>query len=59
MPKSKKFCSKKKGKKRAGVVAVSAGVDIQLYIPMELSSSWEAHLKAIAVGLAFNNMLLK
>ena len=56
--KGKKCHGKGKGKKRAGVDAVSTRADIQLYLPLKLPSSREAHLKAMAVGLEVSNAVL-
>ena len=46
VPKGYKCHGKGKGKKRAGVTAVSAGVGTQSYMPVKLPSSWEAHFKS-------------
>ena len=56
--KSWKCHIKGKSKKRAGVATVSVGVSIQLYMPIKLLSSREAHLKMIAVGLQAANAIL-
>ena len=58
VPKGKKLHGKGKGKKRAGVAAVSTGAGIQPYMPIKLSSSREAHLKAMAVSLEAANAVL-
>ena len=58
VPKGKKCHCKGKGKKRARVAAVSAGVDVQPYTPVKLPSSKGAHLKARAVGLEATNAVL-
>ena len=49
--KGKKCCYHRKGKKRAGVSAASGGMDAQLYTPVKLPSSREAHLKAMVISL--------
>ena len=58
MPKGKKHHGKGKGKKRAGVAAVSTGVGVQPYMPMKFFLPREAHLKAILVILEATNAVL-
>ena len=57
-PKSQKCHGKGNGKNRAGVAAASIGVGIQLYKPVKLPLSREAHLKAMVVGLKAANAIL-
>ena len=56
--KSWKCHGKGKGKNRAGVAVASMGVGIQPYMPMELPSSRETHLKAMVVSLETTNAIL-
>ena len=58
MPKSWKHHGDSKDKKRAGVAAASIEVGIQLYTPVKLPSSKEAHLKAMVVSLEAANAIL-
>ena len=58
MSKSWKCHGKGKGKSKAGVAAASAGAGIQLYMPVKLSSSRDAHLQVMAVGLEATNAVL-
>ena len=57
-PKSWKCHGKRKSKKRAGVAVASVGAGVQPYMPMKLTSSREAHLKAMVVGLEAANAVL-
>ena len=54
----KEQCNKEKGKKGAVVAAASTGANAKTYMPMKLSSSREAHTKAMAVGLEGANAIL-
>ena len=58
VPKSYKCHGKGKGKKRAGVAAASTRAGFQPYMPMNLPSSKEAHLKVMAVSLEAANAVL-
>ena len=55
---AKSATARGKGKKRAEVAAASMGVGVQPYTPMELLSSRDAHLKAMAVSLEAANSVL-
>ena len=54
----KKCCNKGKSKNGAGVAAVSTGVEVQSYTPMQLLLSREAHIKVIAVSLEVASAIL-
>ena len=56
--KGKKCHCKGKGKKIAGVAVASVGVGIQIYTFVKLSSSREAHFKAMVFGLEAANTIL-